>query len=65
MSARLTEIQRQLANRRQQVAGLEALVNQMPAQIVGDLPVGRNRGLEVERHAERSSHCLMSIYNIH
>jgi hypothetical protein len=37
----------------------------MPAQIVGDLPVGRNRGLEVHGNAEWARHCLKSMYNIH
>ena len=46
------EIERQLTNRRQQVAGLEPLFHQMASQIIGDLPIGGNRRLEVERHAE-------------
>jgi len=59
------EIKRQLTNRRQQVAGLEPLFHQMAAQIIGDLPIGGSRGLKVEYYAECSSHCLMSMYNIH
>ena len=59
------EINRQLTNRRQQVAGLEPPFHQVLAQIISDLPIGGSVGLEVERHAESASHCLMSMYNIH
>src|SRR5688572_669368 len=37
----------------------------MASEIIRDLAVGGNRGLEVERHAKCCSHCLLSTYNIH
>ena len=59
------EIERELPDRWQQVAWHEALFHQMTAQIIGDLPIRGSVGLEVERYAKRSSHCLLSMYNIH
>ena len=59
------EIKGELANRRQQIAGLEPLFHQMAPEIIRDLAVGGSSRLEVERHAQCFGHCLMSMYNIH
>ena len=47
------------------VSALTPRERQVLAQIISDLPIGGSVGLEVERHAESASHCLMSMYNIH